>query len=402
MTMRKKTLGRHRLSVAIALAAVAAGVVTYSASATARPAAQPPSAGLTEALRTELQEYLTAHHAQDHMSAVALRVTYPDRRPASVVSVSTDRPVPENALWQIGSNTKAFTSVLLLQLEAEGRLSVHDKLGKWLPQYGAWRDVTIARLLSMTSGIPDYTRQDAFGEAIVADPGAAFTAKRLVAFVDGMPLGPAAFDYSNTNYILAQMIVERATHDSYDSQLHRRILGPLGMHDTCLPPACRPDTARRMPVGYSGVSALPTLLGKPVPALALSWAQGAGGLVGSLPDLSTWAKALYGGRLLPARQQRELESLVSLTTGQPIPAVTADEPAGFGLGVAQRLDSFTGRPVWAYRGETLGFQVLHTYVPETGVIITLAVNSTADQDTMTGLADTVHRTLDAPRPYPAR
>jgi D-alanyl-D-alanine carboxypeptidase len=394
MAMRRRTSGRQRFSVAVALA----GVVVAAQPAVA---AQQPATRLIGVLRTELHGYLTAHHAQDHLSAVALRVTYPDRRAASV-SVSTDRAVPENAVWQIGSNTKAFTSVLLLQLEAEGRLSMHDELGEWLPQYGAWRDVTIAQLLSMTSGIPDYTRQDAFGAAIVADPRTVFTTGQLVAFVDGMPLGPAAFDYSNTNYILAQMIIERATHDSYDAQLHRRILAPLGMRDTCLPPACRPDTARRMPAGYSGVSALPTWVGKPVPGLALSWAQGAGGLVGSLPDLTTWAKALYGGRLLPPVQQHRLQSLVSMTTGRPIPAVTANDPVGFGLGVAQRIDPVTGRPVWAYRGETFGFQVLHTYVPETGVIITLAVNSSADQDTLTGLADAVHRTLDASRPQAIR
>jgi D-alanyl-D-alanine carboxypeptidase len=398
MTMMKKAFGRRRIPVVVVLAALAAGAIAYSPTAQSA-AAQQPAAGLNQALHDTLQGYLDAHRAQDRMSTVALRVTYPDRRPVTTVNVSTGLPVPDDALWQIGSNTKAFTSVLLLQLEAEGRLSVHDKLGKWLPRYPAWRDVTITQLLSMTSGIPDYAQQDAFGEVIVGDPATVFTPKRLVSFVTGLPLGPATYSYSNTNYILAQMIIERVTHDSYASQLHRRILGPLGVHDTCLPPACPPDTTRRMPAGYSGVSALPTWLGKPVPALALSWAQGAGGLVGSLPDLTTWAKALYGGRLLPPAQQRELRSLVSVTTGKPIQTVTAQDPVGFGLGVAQRIDAGTGRPVWAYRGETFGFQVLHTYVPETGIIITLAVNSTADQDTLTGLSDTVHRAVDASRPY---
>ncbi len=395
--MMKKAFGR-RIPVVVVLAALAVGALAYSSTAQSATAAQQPAVGLDDTLHNTLQGYLDAHRAQDRMSAVALRVTYPDRRPAMSVNVSTGRPVPADALWQIGSNTKAFTSVLLLQLEAEGRLSVHDKLGKWLHGYPAWRDVTITQLLSMTSGIPDYAQQDAFGEAILADPATVFTPQRLVSFVGGQ-LGPKTYNYSNTNYVLAQLIIERVTHDSYDSQLHRRVLGPLKMHDTCLPPACPGDTARRMPAGYSGVSALPTLLGKPVPALALSWAQGAGGLVGSLPDLSTWAKALYGGRLLPPAQQRELQSLVSVTTSEPIRTVTQQDPVGFGLGVAQRIDTGTGRPVWAYRGETLGFQVLHTYVPESGILITLAVNSTADQDTLTGLADTVHRTLDTARPY---
>jgi D-alanyl-D-alanine carboxypeptidase len=397
--MTKKAFGWRRIPVAVALVALAAGAIAYNSTTQSATAAQHPTTGLNETLHNTLQNYLDQHRATDHMSTVALRVSYPDRRPATAVNVSTDQPVPDDALWQIGSNTKAFTSVLLLQLEAEGQLSVHDKLGKWLPQYPAWHDVTITQLLSMTSRIPDYTQQDAFGEAILGDPATVFTPKKLVSFVTGLPLGPAGYNYSNTNYILAQMIIERVTHDSYNTQLHHRILGPLGMHDTCLPPTCPGDTTRRMPTGYSGVSALPTWLGKPVPALALSWAQGAGGLVGSLPDLTTWTTALYSGRLLPPAQQRELQSLVSATTGEPIPTVTAADPVGFGLGVAQRIDTGTGHPVWAYRGETFGFQVLHTYVPETGLIITLAVNSTADQDTLTGLSDTVHRTLETSRPY---
>jgi D-alanyl-D-alanine carboxypeptidase len=388
--MTRKTLGWRRVLTAIALVGVVAGAGIDDGGV---QVAQAAPDGLTQALRNDLQSYLDAHHAQDRFTAVALRVTRPNHRPATSVNVSTGRPVPELALWQIGSNTKAFTSVVLLQLEAEGRLSIHDKLGTWLPRYPAWRDVTIAQLLSMTSGIPDYSGQDAFGEVFVSDPTTVFTPERLVSFVAGLPLGPTTYAYSNTNYILAQMIIERATHDSYASQLSQRILVPLGMRDTCLPPACPPGTAERMPAGYFGYSSLPMWLGKPVPPLALSWAQGAGGLVGSLPDLTTWAKALYGGRLLPSAQQSELRSLVSMTTGRPIPVVSAEDPVGFGLGVAQRIDSGTGRPVWMYRGQTFGFQVLHTYVPESGTIITLAVNSGSDQDTLTGLADTVHRTL---------
>ena len=380
------------------LAAIAVAVVILG-SATTAVAAQ-PTGGTADALKEDLQSYLDVHYKQDHFSAVALRVTYPDHRPATSVSVGTMRgggggPVPETAMWQIGSNTKAFTSVVLLQLEAEGRLSIRDRLGAWLPQYPAWRDVTITQLLSMTSGIPDYLEQDTFGDVFLADPKATFTPERLVSFVTGLPTGPPTFHYSNTNYLLAQMIIERATHDSYGSQLSHRILKPLGLHDSCLPPACPPGTAGRMPAGYVGTSGLPTWLGKPVPPLALSWAQGAGGLVSSLPDLGTWASALYEGRLLPRAQQRELRSLVSMTTGAPITTVTPEDPLGFGLGVAQRIDSGTGEPVWAYRGETFGFQVVHEYLPRTGMIITLAVNSSVDEDTMSGLADTVHHTLSA-------
>jgi D-alanyl-D-alanine carboxypeptidase len=91
----------------------------------------------------------------------------------------------------------------------------------------------------------------------------------------------------------------------------------------CLAPyTCPPVTAAAMPGGYfwDNPPPLSALNGMPVPKLALTIAQGAGGIVSSLANLTTWDQALYLGEELPARQQRQLESLVSEMTGKPIPA----------------------------------------------------------------------------------
>ncbi|MGO9082308.1 MAG: serine hydrolase domain-containing protein [Streptosporangiaceae bacterium] len=225
----------------------------------------------------------------------------------------------------------------MLQLEAEGKLSISDPIGKWLPQYPAWRHITIRQLLDMTSRIPDYLFQPAFDTVFVSDPATRFTAARLVSYVAGLPLGPAGYHYTNTDYILAQMIIERVTHDSYADQLTRRITGPLGLHTTCLAPyTCPPSDAARMLAGYFYLAGLaPPLFGKAMPRLALTWAQATGGIVSSLADMTTWDRALYQGRLLPPRQQHQLESLVSEATGKPIRRTTAADPAGYGLGVQQ-------------------------------------------------------------------
>jgi D-alanyl-D-alanine carboxypeptidase len=391
----RNRIGRAGTSAAALLALV----VGIAPAATASPAAGPT---LTAAVRADLTRYLDAQRATDHLSALSLRVSYPDARPGLAVSVGTTSygghtPVSNDALWQIGSNTKAFTSVVMLQLEAERKLSIHDRLGKWLPQYPAWRDVTIQQLLSMTSGIPDYTQQPAWLAAIQADPSANATAASLIAYVKNLPLGPTTWAYSNTNYLLAQLVIERASHDSYFRQVATRILGPLGMRDTCFAPeTCSPRIAPRLPAGYSMQAGLPALVGKRVPPLALSWAQGAGGLVASLKDVMTWDRALYGGRELPAAQQRELESLISVTTSKPIGTVTADDPEGFGLGVLQIADPAAG-VVWAYQGGSLGFRVLHFYVPSSGLLMALAVNSDVDVNTLPALADTLYQTLSASR-----
>ena len=92
-----------------------------------------------------------------------------------------------NSIWQIGSNTKAFTAVLLLQLEAEHRLSIDDTVGRWLPRYPEWGTVSIKRLLNMTSGIPSYEAQSAFFTDYAADPYQYFSKEALVSCAGNPP-----------------------------------------------------------------------------------------------------------------------------------------------------------------------------------------------------------------------
>src|SRR4051812_5540478 len=186
-------------------------------------------------LRTDLEAYLQERGAAEHISAAGLSVSLPDHRSTIDVSAGTTTfggsvPVGPDSVWQIGSNTKAFTSVLLLQLEAEHRLSIDDTLGKWLPQYPQWRDVPIRRLLNMTSGIATYDQQPAFLTAYAADPHTYFSPERLVGYVLDAPT-TSGYSYSNTNYILAEMIIERVAGTSYQDQLYSRIIEPLCLRD---------------------------------------------------------------------------------------------------------------------------------------------------------------------------
>jgi D-alanyl-D-alanine carboxypeptidase len=378
----------------------AAGILPGSpASASASPPGQSGTA-LQAALRQDLSHYLTTKRKAQHISAVSLRVTFPGTTPAIDLAVGTTRygggpPVSTSALWQVGSNTKAFTAVILLQLEAEGKLSINDPLGKWLPQYPAWRDITIKQLLNMTSRIPDYAARPAFDAAVAKNPSARFTPAQLVSYAVSVPLGPKGYAYSNTDYILAQMIIERATHDTYADQLTKRIIKPLHLRDLCYAPyTCPVADAARMPAGYFFTPGAPPLLGKAMPRLALTWIQGAGGIVGSLADITTWERALYDGRELPAAQQRQLESLVSEITGKPISRTTLADSYGYGLGVEQLTSKQTGT-VWSYEGETFGYRLVHLYFPRSGVIIALAVNSSvgAAADDVTAQAISVYEIL---------
>ena len=403
MTTTSPHMKRIRNKLAAAATACALLSAVGALSACAAPASAAParnsSAALQAALRLDLSRFLTARRTADHLSAVSLRVTFPGSKPSINLAAGTTRydggpPVSASALCQVGSNTKAFTAVLLLRLEAEGRLSISDPIGRWLPQYPAWRHITIRQLLDMTSRIPDYLYQPAFAAAFAADQHTRFTAAQLVSYVAGLPLGPTGYHYSNTDYLLAQMIIEKITHHSYASQLSRRIISPLRLATTCLAPyTCPASDVGRMPAGYFYIAGgPPSLIGKAMPPLALTWAQAAGGIVSSLADLTTWDRALYSGELLPARQQHQLESLVSEATGKPIRRTAPGGPLGYGLGVQQENSRQTG-PFWAYQGQAFGARVLNLYFPRTGMSIALAVNSATDNDDLSDLSGSVYQTL---------
>lgn len=383
----------------LAGAALAGLLVAAVRPATAATAGEATAATVRGPLLAELSDYLKDYRATEHISAVSLAVTFRGggrgiNLAAGSTRFSGGSRVSPHALWQIGSNTKAFTSVLVLELEAEHRLSINDMLGQWLPQYAAWRHVTVRQLLDMTSGIPSYTDSATFWQDVAAAPHGVFSASRLVSYALGMPR-TRGYSYSNTNYILLQMIIERAAHDSYARQLCNRIISPLNLRNVFYSAANYPPAITgRLPAGYWHI---------PLPAMksqydrdqrrhTLSWGQGAGGIIGSLQDLAAWDRALFGGRELPAQQQRELTSLISTKTGKPIKKTTLADPAGYGLGVSQVTSRALGT-VWYYEGETDGFRVVNLFAPRTGTAIVLGVNSASLTDHTAALATSIFRTL---------
>lgn len=375
---------------------VAGGVIALSAvvliGTNAQAAEKHAKVSAEDVVRKELNTYLKTSGTTDHVTAASVRITSSNGTPDLAVTIGAAR---NDSLWQIGSNTKALTSMVVLQLEAEKKLSIDDRLGKWLPQYPRWKDVTIRQLLGMTSGIPGYTESAEFAAVLQKDPEHTATAEELIGFVADEEVGPKTYAYSNTNYLLAQLIVEQVTGDSYFHQVHRRILRPLGMKHSCFAPeTCSARTAAKMPPGYSLQSGWPEMKGKAVPKLALSWGQGAGGLVASLDDMTTWQRALYSGWKLPKKQQNELKSLTSVVTSKPIAEVTAEDPVGFGLGIARKYSAVSGQ-TWAYEGATFGYRVLHLYFPKSGMLMAVAVNSSVDSSTLPELADTIYQALDA-------
>jgi len=193
----------------------------------------------------------------------------------------------------------------------------------------------------MTRPIPGYDNQPSIGKIMGDDPSHQFTPQELVASAyphDGEPKPVSGWTYSNTNYILAQMIVEKASGKPY-AEIVRELFDQVGLNNTYykqnLFPASITD---RMVSGYffnhdPGKEPLAPLLGHDVKSDNVSWMQGAGGIVSSMQDLSRWARALYEGPLLADKQRSELITEVSDKTGEPIDGPSKEQPIAFGLGV---------------------------------------------------------------------
>lgn len=261
-----------------------------------------------------------------------------------------------------------------------------DKLQQHLPEYNKWQALTLTSLLNMTSGLPNYSNSATMNIAFANDPTHVWSSRDLIAIAyppdNFAPALKTGYDYTNTGYILATLIIEKLTHRSFNVEIEERTFKPAGLQNTFYPvPVVTAALNTRLAHGY-GFNPYdnPELVGKDMSHANLSWAAAAGGIVANAEDVVRWTKALFvDDVILDADQKKQLEALVSNTTGKPIRETSAGEPRGFGLGVAEMYEKDVGR-FWFYEGETIGFRALFMYVPNTGIIISCLVNSAVNHE----------------------
>ena len=338
---------------------------------------------LRQQLQTIVDDYLATRHDLEKISGVALRVDLINHHPIDVYSGTDGRgldpaPIDDRTLFQIGSNTKHFTSALILKLEADGKLNINQTVGDWLPQYPAWAKVTIRKLLNMTADIPNYSETVPIAEAMSADIHRQFSQEELIAAVydKGLPI-PSGYFYSNTNNVLAGLIIEQAAQMSYKDALDTLLLKPLHLNNTFYRDAPYPQQVLcRLPAGIydntdctiyqpkpCALTAWAPLVGKDMSHQNLSWAGPAGGMISDTRDLTKWIRALFGGQVIPQQQLDEMTSIISTKTGEPISDVSPDDPSGFGLDLGRVYRAELGGTYWFYQGTTFGFRAIFAYWP---------------------------------------
>ncbi|UUV33443.1 beta-lactamase family protein [Amycolatopsis roodepoortensis] len=305
---------------------------------------------------------------QDGVPGAQATVTNPSGRTWSeregVGDVETGTPFPHGSKFRAASVTKTFVAVVILQLVAEGKVRLDTPIERYLPGLvgGNGNDgtkITVRQLLQHTSGLYDYVRDLDLEEwrHRGAEPG------ELVAI--GLAHPPAfapgtSWAYSNTNYIIAGMLIEKLTGRSVADEIRSRISEPLGLRGTSLPQRGNEELPRPHARGYApGPGGLTDYT-----EFDPSAAGASGGLVSTGEDLTRFYGALVDGRLLPRAQLAEMQRTVPRPGGVP--------GSEYGLGIASVPLSCGGR-FWGHGGNIVGYANLSGAVPH-GRRVNVVVN----------------------------
>ncbi|MCX6239573.1 MAG: serine hydrolase [Bacteroidia bacterium] len=274
------------------------------------------------------------------------------------------KPDP-NMKFRIGSLTKTYTYTVLLQLVDENKLSLSDKLSLFLPNFPNAGSITIKMLCNHTSGIPDYTDVNQYFITLFNSPFKKWTSQDMIDLIKNEPFyfTPGTnFKYSNTNTIIAGMIIEKITGNAVGAEIQHRILDKLNLTNTIYPSDNRiPDSFIH---GYgwgfeTNTAALPDVSEAYDPSLA----GAAGAIISDVYDLKTWVGHLYKGTLLKPETQAQRLTLV------PAPG---EDCEFYGLGIMFK----TNPPMWGHTGTIFGSKNWAGYFPSENATIVINYNST--------------------------
>ena len=291
--------------------------------------------------------------------------------------------------FRIASNTKTMTSAVILLLAQEGKIALGNSISKYVAGIPSGDAITIAELLSMRSGLYNYTNASELAASLDHDPARAWTPAELLAIAlrhpPTFPPGQA-YEYSNTNYLLLGMIVEKVETKALADVFAARLFGPLGMRETSLPASSSNTLPEPYSHGYLYGSSSYALTDAPYPANLQaqakagtlkpnddtdqnpSYALAAGGAISTARELAVWIRALVGGEVLSSSSQRQwLES--------PAPE-DPNKPDGqkYGYGIAQI--SFGPNRLYFHGGEMPGYNSFMGHDPINDVTLIVWTNLT--------------------------
>jgi CubicO group peptidase (beta-lactamase class C family) len=269
-------------------------------------------------------------------------------------------PAKPEMRYSIGSISKQFTAAAILLLQEQGKLSLNDKVSKFIPDLTRANEVTIKQLLSHTSGYQDYWPQD-YVMPMMLEP---VTAQKILDLWARKPLDfdpGTKWQYSNTNYVIAGLIVEKASGMPLLKFLSEHVFVPLGMKSVANIDQER--LGETDAVGYLRYGLGPL---RPAPKEGPGWLFAAGELAMPAGDLAKWDISMINQKVLKPDSYREMETEVQLKSGIG---------TRYGLGLSVAMEG--GHRAVSHGGEVSGFTAENVVFPDDGVAVVALSNQDA-------------------------
>ena len=317
-----------------------------------------------DSLEGRLQAAMERRLQQHDVKGASAAIFLPDgslRTVTAGVSHESVRMDPDMA-YSVGSITKNMVAALVLQLAEEGELSLEDPVEKWLPPYphvdGA---ITLRQLLGHTSGLYMFFDNQAIWDDLLRDRERRFTPEEVLGYLKEPYFAPGTgYRYSNTNYLLAAMIVEKATGSTLAAELRERFWGPLGLESARVPlEEPYPELLAHVwgdnfekDGTFRDITSLPRVSHDSI---------GCPSVFMTPRDLARWTHALFHGDVVGRASLAEMA------------AFGRQGSYGLGLGRFSRLET-AGMRAWGHGGGSIGTEAFMVYLPDHDVCIALMIN----------------------------
>lgn len=363
-------------------------------------------------LNKEIQDILDESRVKYKLPAISLSIKLPNSNKiqdytSGYYSFSTKRHITRETLFQIGSITKTFTATIILKLIEENKLSRNDNLAKWLPQYPRWKDITIDNLLHHTSGIYNYSSGKSFDNLLRNNPNkywslselADMAYKHLDLFKPGKK-----YSYTNTEYILLGLIIEKATNSSIH-QIFDEYLKRYGLNSTFYSPSKYPNAVKnKIAHGYNRDGTFK--FNTDVTFFSISFSQSAGAMISTPNDLIKWLDDLFKKKIITNNTLLDMTKIISEDDAKPINIkklrvsknlIKSNLFTELGVGEGIGLIYFKNNGItWVHAGGMLGYESLFAYNPCNGIYLTLAYNiKPKEQLVYIQIADQIFKILNS-------
>ncbi|MCX6234806.1 MAG: serine hydrolase [Bacteroidetes bacterium] len=328
-----------------------------------------PYGDLNKQIVAEWEHVSDSILANSGVPGMIIGIWAPDRNLSWVIgkgkaNLATGEKPDPSMKYRMGSLTKTYTYTVLLQLVDEGKISLSDKLSLFLPDFPKADSITIRMLCNHTSGIFDYTETNLFQMSLITDPLKKWTSQEMIDLVKTEPFyfSPGtAFKYSNTNTIIAGMIVEELTGNSIAAEIQHRILDALHLENTIYP--TNQVMTGAFVHGYGWFEGDSTDVSQ---AYDPSMAGAADAMIADVYDLKSWVEHLYKGTLLTPETQTQRLTVVPATD---------EDCEEYGLGIMHKIYP----PMWGHTGTIPGYKNWAGYCPTENVTIVINYNATTDK-----------------------